>query len=148
MHIASSSLSEWEKFCFTGQILRPYIMANEKYALWEMKLNSLPNETILDEVFKNMVQQNFVRHWIEFFMRTVRSMEVDGVICNEHTNHSNKGPRTSLNLYIFDVGKISPPLWLQVPHSKKANNEKEVYERDDIKRLIKKVHEYSYPFSY
>jgi len=148
MHIASSNLSEWRKFCFTGQILRPYFIVNEKLALWERELNNLPNETILDETLKNTVQQNFVRHWIEFFMRTVRSMGVDGIICNEHTNHSNKGPRTSLNLYIFDVRKISHPVWVQVPHSKIANNDKEVYERDDIKRLVKKVHEYPYPFSY
>ncbi len=148
MHIASGSLSEWERFCFTGQILRPYFIVNERLSQWGRKLNSLPDKTILDEFFKDMVQQNFVRHWIEFFMRTVRSMGVDGVICNEYTNYSNKGPRTSLNLYIFDVGKITPPVWLQIPDSQKANNERDFYERDDIKRVIKKMYEYPYPFSY
>jgi hypothetical protein len=148
MHIASSSLSEWERFCSTGQILRPYITINEPYAKWEKKLNALPDKTPMDRIFKNMVQQNFVRHWIEFFMRTVHSMNVDGVICNEHTNYSTNGPRTSLNLYVFDVAKISPPIWVCIPDNRKSFDERSIYERDDVKNIIKKVHEYPYPFDY
>ncbi len=75
-------------------------------------------------------------------------MNVDGVICNEHTNYSTNGPRTSLNLYVFDVAKISPPIWVCIPDNRKSIDERSIYERDDVKNIIKKVHEYPYPFDY
>lgn len=148
IHVGTKSLAAWETFCSTGQILRPYISESKEYEEWEKKLKHMPENNQLDKIFKVMVQQNFVRHWIEFFMREVRKMGVDGIICNEHTQHGNHGPRTSENLYFFNLNKISPPVWIKKPDNSKLEVERQTYERGDIKSLINKVHNHPYPFNY
>lgn len=143
IHSATKSIHEWHHACKTGAILRPHIIPSEQHLAWMTELH-----TIRDENVTNLILQNFVRHWIEFFISTVRSNGFDGVICNEYTQFGKNGPRTSLNLYIFNPAIISKPLWIRTPDHKKTAEKMKSYERIDIKNKIKFIRSYPYYFSY
>ncbi|WP_337022195.1 hypothetical protein [Pantoea anthophila] len=143
LHFAAASFDTWQEMCSSGKILRPYLILDGDATMWRRKLDALPNLKI-----KWIVQQNFVRHWIEFVMRLIKSQGVDGVICNEHTNHGMNGEHSSSNLYIFKTAKISPPEWTVIPdvaaRIKAKNTLKKMLSKDEL-RVIKS---YPYYFSY
>lgn len=142
-HVASTSFTTWQDMCATGKILRPHMMMNGEATVWERKLLAQTNIKI-----RLAVQQNFVRHWIEFIMSLIKRQGVDGVICNEHTYYGNNGEHSSANLYVFATGKISPPEWITIPDPAVRLAEKKALKKTLRKDELEAIKTYPYYFSY
>lgn len=142
-HFAAASFDKWQDTCASGKILRPYLNRDDDTIKWISQLDAVTNPKI-----HWAVQQNFVRHWIEFMMRLIKSQGVDGVICKEHTIHGKNGEHSSSNLYIFKTAKISPPDWTDVPNTaariKIKKNLKKVLSKDEMRE----IKSFRYNFSY
>lgn len=142
-HVASTSFTTWQDMCATGKILRPHMIMNGEATVWERKLLAQTNIKI-----RLAVQQNFVRHWIEFIMSLIKRQGVDGVICNEHTYYGNNGEHSSANLYVFATGKISPPEWITIPDPAVRLAEKKALKKTLRKDELEMIKTYPYYFSY
>ncbi|HFS5789952.1 TPA: hypothetical protein ACH1J3_000160 [Citrobacter werkmanii] len=142
-HVASTSFTTWQDMCATGKILRPHMIMNGEATVWERKLLAQTNIKI-----RLAVQQNFVRHWIEFIMSLIKRQGVDGVICNEHTYYGNNGEHSSANLYVFATGKISPPEWITIPDPAVRLAEKKALKKTLRKDELEVIKTYPYYFSY
>lgn len=142
-HVASTSFTTWQDMCATGKILRPHMIMNGEATVWERKLLAQTNVKI-----RLAVQQNFVRHWIEFIMCLIKRQGVDGVICNEHTYYGNNGEHSSTNLYVFATGKISPPEWITIPDPAVRLAEKKALKKTLRKDELEAIKTYPYYFSY
>lgn len=142
-HVASTSFAVWQDMCATGKILRPHLIMDGETTVWQRKLMANTNAKI-----KWAVQQNFVRHWIEFIMRLIKLQGVDGVICNEHTYHGDNGEHSSINLYIFKPDMISPPEWITLPDPVVRMADKKALKKMLTKDELKSIKSYPYFFSY
>ncbi|MFV4757526.1 hypothetical protein ACNJN1_10550 [Citrobacter freundii] len=142
-HVASTSFTMWQDMCATGKILRPHLIMDGEATVWQKKLMAQTNTKI-----KWAVQQNFVRHWIEFIMRLIKQQGADGVICNEHTYYGNSGEHSSSNLYMFATGKISPPEWITIPDPAVRLAGKKALKKILRKDELKSIKSYPYYFSY
>jgi hypothetical protein len=142
-HIASASFATWQNMCATGKILRPHFILDGKATVWDRKLMAQTNDKI-----KFAVQQNFVRHWIEFITGLIKQQGADGVICNEHTYYGNHGEHSSTNLYIFTTEKISPPEWVTIPDPGVRLATKKAVKKFLSKNELRTIKSYPYYFSY
>lgn len=143
LHFAAASFDTWQEMCTSGKILRPYLVLDDDAIKWRRQLDALSNSKI-----QWVVQQNFVRHWIEFMMRLIKSQGVDGVICKEHTNHGKNGEHSSSNLYIFKTAKISAPEWTVFPDAAVRIKAKKTLKKVLSKDEMRAIKSYPYYFSY
>jgi uncharacterized protein len=107
----------WFEACNTGLVLR-YVVHNKNDHKELFKKLKIASSTSVDSKSRfeaDMYVHNFNRNWTELVIGTARGMGYDAVICKELGREVNEEPSTQL--FVFNTDFLSPPVWIEYPHT-------------------------------
>jgi uncharacterized protein len=111
------SAKGWFEACKSGSILRYALNKKDDFKELFNKYK-IANSSQADSKSRfeaNMYVHDFNRRWIEVVIGKARTMGYDAVICSELEPAVNNV--TATQLFVFDTDFLSPPVWIEYPHS-------------------------------